>query len=534
MRTCLARLTRARARCPRHAAASYPFCWRSHTPLIYKAVPSFFVKARTRRVVSTVQSSIATRDLRAAPPVVRQVESIKERLLANNDATRWVPSYVSEKRFRNWLENAHDWAVSRNRFWGTPLPVWRSDDGAEEVVVGSVEELERLSGVRLTDLHRHYADHVTIPSQRGPGFPPLRRVEDVFDCWFESGSMPYASRHYPFENAAAFEASFPADFVAEGLDQTRGWFYTLSVLSTALFDKPPFKNLVCNGLVLAADGKKMSKSLKNYPPPEGVIAELGADALRLYLVNSPVVRAEPLRFQRDGVFGVVKDVFLKWYNAYRFLVQNANRHAAETGAPFAPRDVDLGAASNVLDRWIRAAAGGLVGYVRAEMDAYRLYTVAPRLVRFIDALCNTYVRLNRGRLKGKGGRDDAALALATLYDVLRTLCVLMAPFTPFFTESMYQNLRRADAAASPASVHFCDFPAAPPRGEAEERIERSVGRMSQVIELARVIRERHNRPVKTPLARLVVVHPDAAFLADIAGELAECVAWGAWGMHACC
>ena len=412
---------------------SYPFCWRSGTPLIYKAVPSFFVA----------------------------VEGLRERLLAANDATYWVPGNVREKRFRNWLEGAHDWAVSRNRFWGTPIPVWRSEDGAEEVVIGSVAELEAAAGVRVTDLHRHFIDDITIPSRRGPGHPPLRRCDDVFDCWFESGSMPYAQVHYPFENKKLFERNFPADFVAEGLDQTRGWFYTLTVLSTALFDGPAFKNLICNGLVLASDGKKMSKSLRNYPPPEEVIHEYGADALRLYLTNSPVVRAEPLRFQKEGVFAVVKDLFLKWYNAYRFLVQNARRQEAETGRAFDPGAVDLSRATNVLDRWIRAASHSLIDFVRREMGAYRLYTVAPRLVAFIEALCNTYVRFNRGRLKGKGGPDDAAMALATLYDVLLTLCKAMAPFTPFFCETMFRNLRRAaPPGALPESVHFCDFPTA--------------------------------------------------------------------------
>jgi hypothetical protein len=258
--------------------------------------------------------------------------------------------------------------------------VWRSEDGSEEVVVGSVEELHRLSGVRVTDLHRHFVDEITIPSARNPGGPPLRRCEDVFDCWFESGSMPYASVHYPFERAAQFEGNFPADFVAEGLDQTRGWFYTLIVLSTALFDKPAFKNLVCNGLVLAADGKKMSKSLKNYPAPEGVIAEYGADALRLYLVNSPVVRAEPLRFQKEGVFSVVKDVLLKWYNAYRFLAQNARRASAEAGgAPFDP------AAVMQLARRVRIVEAEMCVYEAEWPTAAACPTMKPRVAAVVAA-----------------------------------------------------------------------------------------------------------------------------------------------------
>ena len=254
------------------------------------------------------------------------------------------------------------------------------------------------------------------------------------------------------------------------------------------------------------------------------MAELGADALRLYLVNSPVVRAEPLRFSKAGVFAVVKDLFLKWYNAYRFLVQNVRRSEAEAGegaAPWRPGGEALSSATNVLDVWIVSLSHVLAAFVAAEMGAYRLYTVAPALVRFIEQLCNVYVRLNRGRLKGKGGRADAGHALAALYDVLLRLCALMAPFTPFFTETMFQNLRRAAPphAPLPASVHFCDFPTAAPPSAETERVCASVGRMSTVLDLARAIRERHGRSVKTPVRRVTVVHPDEAFLADIRGQL---------------
>ncbi|KAJ9178386.1 hypothetical protein P3X46_010273 [Hevea brasiliensis] len=472
---------------------SYPFCWRSDTPLIYRAVPSWFVR----------------------------VEDLKEKLLENNKQTYWVPDYVKEKRFHNWLENARDWAVSRSRFWGTPLPVWISEDAEEVIVMDSVAKLEKLSGVKVFDLHRHNIDHITIPSSRGPEFGVLRRVDDVFDCWFESGSMPYAYIHYPFENIELFEKNFPGQFIAEGLDQTRGWFYTLMVLSTALFGKPAFRNLVCNGLVLAEDGKKMSKKLKNYPSPLEVINDYGADALRLYLINSPVVRAETLRFKKDGVYGVVKDVFLPWYNAYRFLVQNAKRLEVEGLAPFTPLDIGtLKNSPNVLDQWINSATQSLVHFVRQEMDAYRLYTVVPYLLKFLDNLTNIYVRFNRKRLKGRTGEEDCRTALSTLYSVLLTSCKVMSPFTPFFTEVLYQNMRKVSTGAE-ESIHYCSFPQE--EGERDERIERSVSRMMTVIDLARNIRERHNKPLKSPLREMIVVHPDADFLDDIAGKLKEYV-----------
>ncbi|KAJ4821884.1 hypothetical protein Tsubulata_041461 [Turnera subulata] len=470
---------------------SYPICYRSSTPLIYRAVPSWFVK----------------------------VESLKEQLLRNNKQTYWVPDYVKERRFHNWLENVRDWPVSRSRFWGTPLPVWTSEDGEEVIVMDSVAKLEKLSGIKVFDLHRHYIDNITIPSSRGPEFGVLRRVDDVFDCWFESGSMPYAQIHYPFENVELFERNFPGHFVAEGIDQTRGWFYTLMVLSTALFGKPAFRNVVCNGIVQAEDGKKMSKKDKNYPSPMEVIDEYGADAVRLYLMNSPVVRGQNLRFKKEGVYGVVRDVFLPWYNAYRFFAQNAKRLEVEGHNPFTPKNLSaLESSSNVLDQWIRSATYSLVHFVRHEMDAYRVYTVVPYLLKFLDNLTNIYVRFNRKRLKGRTGEEDCRTALSTLYNVLLTSCKVMAPFTPFFTEALYQNLRKI-CPGSEESVHYCSYPQV--EGEMNERIERSVSRMMAIIDLARSIRERHNKPLKAPLREMIIVHPDADFLVDITGTLRE-------------
>ena len=271
---------------------SYPFCWRSNTPLIYRAFDCWFIK----------------------------VTDIKQQLIDNNKNSKWVPSFVQERRFHNWLVDAKDWCFSRNRYWGNPIPIWASDDMQELVCVGSIKELRELSGCdEITDLHRENIDHITIPSKMGKGV--LRRIPEVFDCWFESGSMPFAQIHYPFDvSEQEFNERFPANFIAEGLDQTRGWFYTLMVVSTAVKGKEPFKNLIVNGIVLAEDGNKMSKSKKNFPDPMLIANSFGADACRLYLLNSPLVRAEPLKFAADGVKGIVRDVFLPWFNAYRFLI----------------------------------------------------------------------------------------------------------------------------------------------------------------------------------------------------------------------
>jgi isoleucyl-tRNA synthetase len=257
----------------------YPFCWRSGTPLIYKGISAWFVR----------------------------VTEIKERMVALNKETNWVPGYVGQKRFGNWLADARDWNISRNRFWGAPIPVWTCDSCEDIEAFGSVADLEAKAGVAVPDLHKHHVDKLTWACDCGG---VKTRIPEVLDCWFESGSMPYAQNHYPFENVEHVEKNLPADFIAEGLDQTRGWFYTLLVLSTALFDRPAFKNVIVNGLILAEDGQKMSKRLRNYPDPAVVLDKYGADPLRAYLINSPAVRAEPMRFSEDGVRDVVRGVML--------------------------------------------------------------------------------------------------------------------------------------------------------------------------------------------------------------------------------
>lgn len=323
---------------------SYPMCPRSDTPLIYRAVPSWFIR----------------------------IPEIVPRMLENIESSHWVPSFVKERRFANWISNARDWNVSRNRYWGTPLPIWTSDDGEERICVGSVEELKKLSGYEgeITDIHRDKIDHITIPSQKGKG--QLKRVEEVFDCWFESGSMPFASQHYPFENQDKFHKTFPGNFIAEGLDQTRGWFYTLVVMGTHLFDKMPFQNCVVNGIVLAEDGKKMSKRLKNYPDPTLVIDKYGSDALRLYLINSPVVRAEPLRFKETGVREVVQKVLLPLWNSYNFFAAQVALLKKVESVDY-KWDTSMEATNtNVMDKWILASCQSLLEYVNQEMDGKKI------------------------------------------------------------------------------------------------------------------------------------------------------------------
>ncbi|KAH9578178.1 Aminoacyl-tRNA synthetase [Trypanosoma melophagium] len=462
---------------------SYPFCWRSETPLLYKAVDAWFVN----------------------------VESIKDRLLVANARTEWVPDFVKTRRFSNWLEDAKDWNVSRNRYWGTPLPVWHSEDWEEVVCVGSVAELEELSGVTgITNIHRQFVDNITIPSKR-PGKPPLRRVEVVFDCWFESGSMPYAQSHYPFENKEGFlEERFPADFVAEGLDQTRGWFYTLLVLGVALFDVAPFKNVVVNGLILAEDGKKMSKRLKNYPEPSIIINTHGADALRMYMINSPVVRAEPLRFREQGVKGIVKDVMLPLFNASKFFIANAN-YCVQAGGKVSI-EVE---STNEMDRWILASTQTLQQYVKREMELYHLFNVIPGVLRFVVDLSNWYVRMNRRRMKNSVDQDDRSQALSTMLTVLFSVSRIISPIAPFVAEMLYQRIKPLLPAAQQVdSVHYLMFPDDDSKRH-DEALERAMTRMMTIVDLVRVLRDRMVVPIKRPVRQVIIVHPEQSYLDDV-------------------
>lgn len=467
---------------------SYAFCWRSDTPLLKRTIPAWFVR----------------------------VQDHTDEMLAALDKTRWVPSFVKEKRFANWIANARDWNVSRNRYWGTPIPLWVSDDYEEVVCISSVSQLQELSGVQnITDLHRDSIDHITIPSKQGKG--TLKRVEEVFDCWFESGSMPYASNHYPFEDAKTFEDRFPADFIAEGLDQTRGWFYTLLVLGTLLFNSAPFKNVIVNGLVLAEDGKKMSKKLKNYPEPGLIVSKYGADALRLYLINSPVVRAESLRFKEEGVKEVIAKVILPLWNSYKFFEGQAALLQKVHGIDF-KFNAKMQSSDNVMDQWILAACQSLILFIQEEMGAYRLYTVVPRLLHLIDDMTNWYIRCNRRRLKGESGKEDAVVALNSLFDVLYTLTRTLSSFTPFITETIYQKLLAYlpvdEADGDVRSIHFVSFPSVR-REFIDEVVQRRVARMQSVIELGRTCRERKTIGLKTPLMQLIVIHKEQEYLDDV-------------------
>ncbi len=478
---------------------SYPFCDRTDTPLIYRAIEAWYVK----------------------------IEDLRDRLVANSGTSHWTPDYVGDKRFGNWLREAKDWNISRNRFWGSCIPLWiNENDPQDTICVGSVKELEDLSGQKVTDLHKHFVDPILIHKDG----KTYRRTPEVLDCWFESGSMPYAQQHYPFEHHTAaredarppvglqtvgaaregerprephlsadgLDAFFPADFIAEGLDQTRGWFYTLLVLGTLLYDKSPFRNVVVNGLVLAEDGKKMSKRLKNYPDPNTILDTYGADALRLYLIYSPVVRAENLRFSENGVKQILRDLLIPWWNAYSFFVTYANVDGWQEDQLVRPDS------PNELDRWIVSSLETLIHGVTAAMDDYDLQRSVRPFVLFVEDLTNWYIRRSRRRFWKSQNDADKLHAYRTLRYVLVQLCKVAAPFTPFISDTIYRNLR---ASNMPESVHLCDFPEANETAR-NEKLERQMAIIQRVVKLGRQLRTDHDLKVRQPLSKLHIVSAD--------------------------
>ena len=472
----------------------YPFCYRTDRPLIYKAIPTWFVK----------------------------VESLRDRLAELNRRIHWVPERVGANRFGNWLLDARDWAVSRNRFWGSCIPVWECGSCGHQECIGSRQELADRSGVWLEDLHKHVVDGVTYPcpSCAADGEDGLMvRVPEVLDCWFESGSMPYAQLHYPFDNEDRFPTKFPADFIAEGLDQTRGWFYTLHVLAAALFDDVAFQNCVVNGMILAEDGRKMSKRLKNYPEPSAVLDRYGGDAVRAYLIDSPVLKAEPLRFSEAGVRDVVRTVLLPLWNAYSFFTTYAEADGIrfedlEQAPPPSERPE--------IDRWILSVLQSLIAQTNRLMEGYYLYAVVNPVLGFVNDLTNWYIRRSRRRFwRSRTGHEiDKRAAFATLYEVLVTFCRLLAPVLPFITEEIHSGL-----VPGATSVHHTDYPSVD--GEMiEEELEESMAIARQVVTLGRYLRAERGIGIRRPLSRLTVVcrNPEVAdavarHLHIISGEL---------------
>ena len=479
------RTLKAQGRIVRHDSYehNYPYCWRTDTPIIYKAINSWYV----------------------------EVTAIRERLSELNLQINWVPDHVRDGRFGMWLAGARDWSISRNRFWGSPIPVWRSDDPAHPRidVYGSLDELERDFGVRPDDLHRPYIDALTRSNPDDPtGRSTMRRVPEVLDCWFESGSMPFAQVHYPFENTEWFESHFPADFIVEYINQTRGWFYTLHVLAGALFDRPAFSNVICHGILLAADGAKLSKKLRNYTEPTDIFERQGADALRWYLMSANIVRGGDLRVNDDGIDEVVRQVLLPIWNAYSFFTMYAN---AEGYGAEARTDSE-----DVLDRYALARTRTLVERVTERLDAYDLPGGAAEIAAFIDALNNWYIRRSRDRFWNAGGADPDRAAFDTLYAVLTTLTRVAAPFLPMIAEEIHGGLTGG------ASVHLADWPDPDAEGlPADDALVARMERLRDAASAALRVREDAGLRVRLPLAQAIVAGEGAEDLAPLIDLLAD-------------
>ena len=462
---------------------NYPHCWRTDEPLIYKAVDSWYVK----------------------------VSAFRERMVELNQQINWSPSHVKDGIFGNWLAGAQDWNISRSRFWGTPIPVWVSDDPAypRTDVYGSIAELEADFGVQVTDLHRPHIDALTRPNPDDPtGRSTMRRVEDVFDVWFDSGSMPYAQVHYPFENKAWFEQNFPADFIVEYVAQTRGWFYTLMVLSTMLFDRPPFRNAICHGVVLDENRQKLSKRLRNYPDPMGFFDQYGSDVMRWFLISSPVLNGGDLLVPKEGreIASVQREAIAPLMNAYSFFSLYAN---LETRAPRIVTKAD-----DPLDLYILTKTGELAERVGAAMDAFDIPRAAKETVSYFDALTNWYIRRSRARFWGSQDEASRNAAFDTLYTVLTQVCRICAPLLPIITEKLYKALTGA------RSVHLTAWPA-PEEFPADHDLVRAMDLVREACSAALAVRERARLRVRLPLKTLTIVHAESAGLAPFKSLIAD-------------
>lgn len=455
---------------------SYPHCYRCKNPLIYKAVSSWFV----------------------------ETTKLRDRMLELNQEINWVPEHTKNGSFGKWLENVRDWAISRNRFWGAPIPVWKSDDPnyPRVDVYGSLDELERDFGVRPGDFHRPEIDELVRPNPDDPtGKSMMRRVPEVLDCWFESGSMPFAQVHYPFENQEWFESHFPGDFIVEYVGQTRGWFYTLHVLSTALFDRPAFKNAISHGIVLGNDGQKMSKSLRNYPDVNEVFDRDGSDAMRWFLMSSPILRGGNISVTEQGIREGVRQALLPLWNSYYFFSLYANAANYEASPSFG--------SEQLLDRYILAKTKGLIERVQALLDDFDSYQASAEVRDFAEVLTNWYIRRSRDRF-WEGDKD----AFDTLYTVLEAVLRTCAPLLPLTTEEMWRGLTGG------RSVHLESWPEAE-EFPADDDLVRDMDAIREAASVALALRKASGLRVRLPLSSLTIAVGEVGSLADYADLIAD-------------